>query len=208
MDLVIYTMYLCAAVSVLTVLFSCSCHTQMHSVMLCIVCFDILLHGKGVISSSNVQTSRNTLERILALWFLQIFPSNENYNFPLHSSSALNVKLYIYIYNVSHRTKALANIHRLLKLFWGMLMVKRSFLVSISLYIHTFMYMQKKQPCRLQAQRMRKGRRCSRHLSRDSPAAYGGHHGEAGCHPGAHRGPRCISTYSLWRTHRLSHPIL
>jgi len=34
------------------------------------------------------------------------------------------------------------------------------------------------------------GRRCSRHQSRDSPAARGEDHGEAGCAPAAHGGPQ------------------
>ena len=34
------------------------------------------------------------------------------------------------------------------------------------------------------------GRRCSRRRSRSSPAAHGTDHGEAGCAPAAHGGPR------------------
>ncbi|CAM9880338.1 unnamed protein product, partial [Bubo scandiacus] len=36
----------------------------------------------------------------------------------------------------------------------------------------------------------RRERRCSRHQSRDSPAAHGADPGEAGCAPAAHGGPR------------------
>ena len=40
-----------------------------------------------------------------------------------------------------------------------------------------------------------RGRRCSRRWSRDSPAAHGGDHGEAGCPPTAHAG-LCWSRYT------------
>jgi len=49
-----------------------------------------------------------------------------------------------------------------------------------------------KQLCRHQGQWRRRGRRCSRCLSRQfSLAACGEDHGEAGCPPAAHGGPRC-----------------
>ena len=50
--------------------------------------------------------------------------------------------------------------------------------------------MWEKQPCRHQGQWRRRGRRCSRHWSRDSAAAHGEDHGKAGCLPTAHGGPR------------------
>jgi len=50
--------------------------------------------------------------------------------------------------------------------------------------------MWEKQLCRQQGQWRRRGRRCSRHQSRDSPAACGEDHGEAGCPHAAHGGPR------------------
>jgi len=49
--------------------------------------------------------------------------------------------------------------------------------------------MWKKQLCRHQGQWRRKGRRCSRRWSRDSPAAHGEDHGEAVCPPAACGGP-------------------
>ena len=49
--------------------------------------------------------------------------------------------------------------------------------------------MWEKQPCRHQGQWRRRGRRCSRHQSRDSPAARGKYYGEVDCTPAAHRGP-------------------
>ena len=62
--------------------------------------------------------------------------------------------------------------------------------------------MWEKQPCRHQGQWSRRGRRCSRHQSRDFPAAFGEDHGEVGCPTAAHGGP-WRSRYppcSLWRT--------
>jgi len=49
--------------------------------------------------------------------------------------------------------------------------------------------MWEKQLCRHQGQWRRRGRRCSRHRSRDSPAACGEDHGEASCPPAADGGP-------------------
>jgi len=50
--------------------------------------------------------------------------------------------------------------------------------------------MREKQLCRHQGQwRRRRRRRCSRHQSRDSPAARDEDHGEAGCPPAAHGDP-------------------
>ena len=46
-----------------------------------------------------------------------------------------------------------------------------------------------KQPCRYQGQGRRRGRRCSRRHSRDSPAVHGEDHAEEGCPPEAHGGP-------------------
>ncbi|GAB0204743.1 epimerase family protein SDR39U1 [Grus japonensis] len=45
-----------------------------------------------------------------------------------------------------------------------------------------------KKLCRHQGQCRRRGRRCSRHRSRDPPAARGEDHGEAGCPPAAYGG--------------------
>jgi len=50
--------------------------------------------------------------------------------------------------------------------------------------------MWEKQLCRYQGQWRRRGRRHSRHQRRDSPAAHGEDHGEAGCPPAAHGGPQ------------------
>ena len=50
--------------------------------------------------------------------------------------------------------------------------------------------MWEKPLCRHQAQWRRRGRRWSRRWSRDSPAVNGEDHGEAGCAPAAHGGPR------------------
>jgi len=47
-----------------------------------------------------------------------------------------------------------------------------------------------KELCRYQGQWRRRGKQCSRHRSRDSPAAYDEDHGEAGCPPPDHGGPR------------------
>jgi len=49
--------------------------------------------------------------------------------------------------------------------------------------------MQEKQPCRHQGQCRRRGRRCPKCQSRDSPAARGEDHGESGCASAAHGGP-------------------
>jgi len=43
--------------------------------------------------------------------------------------------------------------------------------------------MSEKQLCRHQGQHRRRGRRCSRHQTRDFSAAHGEDHGEAGCAP-------------------------
>ena len=51
--------------------------------------------------------------------------------------------------------------------------------------------MWEKHLCRHQGQWRRRGRRCSRHWSRGSPAACGEDYGEAGCPPAAHGGPWC-----------------
>jgi len=50
--------------------------------------------------------------------------------------------------------------------------------------------MWEKQLCRHQGQWKSRGRRSSRHCSRDSPADCGKDHGEAGCPTAAHRGPQ------------------
>ena len=49
--------------------------------------------------------------------------------------------------------------------------------------------MWEKQGCRHKSQWRGRGRGCSRHQSRDSPAAHGVDRGEAGCLPAAHGGP-------------------
>ena len=50
--------------------------------------------------------------------------------------------------------------------------------------------MWEKQLCRHQGQWRRRGRRCTRCQSRDSPAAYSQDYGDTGCPPAAHGGPR------------------
>jgi len=83
-----------------------------------------------------VQTSRNTLERF---WFFDFFKYSLQKKitiFPLHSSSPLNVKLYI-MFPIG--AEALAGIQGLLKLFQReVLIVKWRFSISI-LYVCTVM---------------------------------------------------------------------
>lgn len=83
-----------------------------------------------------MQTSRNTLERF---WFFDFFKYSLQKKitiFPLHSSSPLNVKLYI-MFPIG--AEALAGIQGLLKLFQReVLIVKWRFSISI-LYVCTVM---------------------------------------------------------------------